>query len=377
MMDKKIPQMLKNKLVSNRVYNFGAGPAMLPDEILLEAKDELLNWHNQGMSILEIGHRTPEFSELLNHAEQSLRELLNIPNDYRVIFFGGAARTHFATIPMNFLYPHENAGYLVSGQWSQMALEEAQKLKNAYCVASGESGGFTSISDQNTWTIKENTKYIYYTPNETVNGIRCPYVPQIPGIPLIADMTSCLLGEPIDVSQYGLIFAGAQKNIANAGLTVVIVHDDLLKRPPNPSVATMLDYKIQAEQKSLFATPPVFNCYLADKMFTWIKKQGGVEALYQQNCLKAEKLYQYIDSTDFYSTQVSDQYRSIMNVCFKLQKPELEKEFVSRATQCGLNSLQGHRLVGGLRASLYNPMPLAGVEALIEFMMEFAEEHHD
>ncbi len=358
-----------------RTYNFGAGPAMLPGPILKEAQEELLNWNNLGVSILELGHRTSQFTQLLAHAEHSLRQLLNIPESYQVLFLGGAARMQFSMIPMNFLNPQEQAGYIITGIWSQMAFKEAQHLKNAYCIASSEDNRFKSIPKDNSWKIKKDTAYVYYTPNETVNGVRFPFVPEVSDIPLIADMTSCLLSEPIDVKQYGLIFAGAQKNIANAGLTIVIVRNDLLEKIPDPVIPTMLNYKIQAENHSLYATSPVFNCYLANKMFDWVKAQGGVAALYEQNCLKAEKLYQYLDSTDFYVTTVEKEARSIVNVCFSLKKQELEQQFISLAEQQGLYALQGHRYVGGLRASLYNAMPMDGVDALIHFMSQFEKEY--
>ncbi|KTD60508.1 3-phosphoserine/phosphohydroxythreonine transaminase [Legionella shakespearei] len=358
-----------------RTYNFGAGPAMLPEPVLKEAQAELLNWQHLGMSVLEVGHRTNEFISLLECAEQLLRELLAIPEHYQVLFLGGAARTQFAMIPMNFLQQDEEAGYLVTGIWSQMALEEAQKLKKAYCIASEQKNDYTSVPAANSWNSKKDTSYIYYTPNETVNGVRFPYVPQTGSIPLIADMTSCLLSEPLDVSQYGLIFAGAQKNIANAGLTVVIVRNDLLERLPDPVIPTMLNYKIQAEYRSLYATPPVFNCYLALKMFEWIKKQGGVDALFQQNCLKAAALYQYLDDTEFYTTKVVPEARSLVNICFSLRDTALEAQFIQEAEQRNLCALKGHRYAGGLRASLYNAMPMAGVNALIDFMSDFAKEN--
>lgn len=367
-----ITLIVKRLAMNSRVYNFGAGPAMLPESVLKQAQEEFLNWRHMGMSVLEVGHRTPQFSELLAHAERSLRELLRIPEHYHVLFLGSAARTQFAMIPMNFLRPEQQAAYIVTGIWSQLALEEAQYLKKAYSLGNDSSAAYLSIPTQQQLTLKENTSYVYYTPNETVNGVRFPYVPKVNGVPLIADMTSCLLSEPIDVSQYALIFAGAQKNIANAGLTLVIIHDDLLKRVPEPVVPTMLRYKTQVEHHSVYATPPVFNCYLAAKMFDWIKEQGGVESLFRQNCLKAAKLYQYLDTSDFYSTAVNPEARSIMNVCFSLKKNELENAFLHAAEQRGLCALGGHRLVGGLRASLYNAMPMAGVDSLIDFMEAFA-----
>lgn len=356
--------------MNRTIYNFGAGPAMLPQSILIEAQAEFLDWH-QGMSILEIGHRTPEFIALLEHAKQSLRDLLSIPANYQILFLGGAARTQFAMIPMNFILAKEQAGYLISGIWSKMAFLEATQLKKAYCISSEVDGNFTSLPDLSQFNSKKHTSYLYYTPNETVNGIRFPSPPQTSGIPLIADMTSCLLSEPIDVSQYGLIFAGAQKNIANAGLTVVIVRDDLLEKIPNPSIPSMMNYALQAQYHSLYATPPVFNCYLAAKMFEWIKTQGGVIALSKKNNEKAAKLYQFIDASDFYNTRVDKEARSLMNVCFDLKRPELNNEFINLACTKGLLALNGHRLVGGLRASLYNAMPMDGVDALIYFMTEF------
>lgn len=361
--------------MNSRIYNFGAGPAMLPESILKEAQGELLNWHHLGMSVLEIGHRTPQFVNLLEQAEYSLRSLLTIPDNYHVLFLGGAARTQFSMIPMNLLHPKEQAGYLVTGIWSQMALQEAQLLKNAYCVVSEEQNQFRTVPDAKSWEIQKNSQYLYYTPNETVNGTRFPYVPKTGEVPLIADMTSCLLSEPLDIKQYGLIFAGAQKNIANAGLTIVIIRNDLLDRAPTPVVPTMLHYKTHAEHHSLYSTPPVFNCYLAAKMFEWIKDQGGVDTLFRQNCLKAAKLYQYLDSTDFYITPVDKEARSIMNICFSLNNAALESRFLELAEQRGLCALKGHRFVGGLRASLYNAMPMSGVDALVNFMSEFAKEN--
>ncbi|HAT7745519.1 TPA: 3-phosphoserine/phosphohydroxythreonine transaminase [Legionella pneumophila] len=367
--------MPKTTVMNSRVFNFGAGPAMLPEEILKEAQEEFLNWRNTGMSILEIGHRTPEIINLLSTAEQSLRELLNIPKNYHVLFLGGAARAQFAMIPMNLLQPGDEAAYFITGIWSKMAYHEANLLKQAYYLSNEEKEGFVSIPDYQKWELKSNTAYVYYTPNETINGVRFPYVPKTGGVPLVADMTSCLLSEPININQYGLIFAGAQKNIANAGLTVVIIHEDLLKNQPEPVIPTMLNYKNHAEHRSLYATPPVFNCYLASKMFEWIKTQGGIDGLFQRNCLKAAKLYQYLDSTDFYLTPVSKEARSIMNICFSLCYPDLEQKFLDMANERGLKALKGHRFTGGLRASLYNAMPMAGVDALIEFMSEFAKEN--
>ncbi|MDX1838244.1 3-phosphoserine/phosphohydroxythreonine transaminase [Legionella taurinensis] len=358
-----------------RGYNFGAGPAMLPEPLLVEAQNEFLDWQGTGMSVMEAGHRTQEFDTLMKRAESNLRQLIGIPDNYHVLFMGGAARTQFAVIPMNFLGKKQFGGYLVTGIWSEFAFDEAKKLKAAYCVTSGKSEGFTTIPSADQWEIKKDSTYIYYTPNETVNGIRLPDPPKTHGIPLIADMTSCLLSEPIHVADYDLIFAGAQKNIANSGLTLVILSDRLLESINDPALPTMLDYRTYSESHSLYATPPTFNCYMADKMFQWILDEGGVEVLYQRNLEKAKRLYSYIDSSDFYQCKIDPPYRSIVNVCFSLAHSALEELFLTQAKTRGLLALKGHRFVGGLRASMYNSMPMAGVDALIQFMSDFAKEH--
>jgi phosphoserine aminotransferase len=361
-------------MMKTRVYNFGAGPAMLPEAILCEAQADLLNWQGLGMSVLEIGHRTTEFAALMDQAEANLRALLSIPDNYHVLFLGGAARTHFAMVPLNFLTNEQQGGYLVSGIWSQIAYAEACKLKSAVCIASSENNGFTNVPS---FALKKPDKmaYLYYTPNETINGVRFESPPKIDGLPLIADMTSCLLSEPINIQDYALIFAGAQKNIAPAGLTVAIIQANFLKQEPTIPIPTMLDYRTHVKHRSLYATPPTFNCYLAVKMFEWIKQQGGVEALYQINRQKASMLYQYIDESTFYQCNIVQNARSLMNVCFSLSNQALEAEFINLAKKQGLCALQGHRFVGGIRASLYNAMPMAGVEALIAFMQAFSKEH--
>lgn len=366
----------RKKITMNRAFNFGAGPAMLPESLLVEAQKELLNWQNLGMSILEIGHRTQPFMQLLEQAEESLRQLLSIPDNYHVLFLGGAARTQFASIPLNFLSGNAQGAYLVSGLWSNMALDEARRVSRAYCVASGEKNHFTAIPNITDWQVQDNTAYLYYTPNETVNGIRFPLPVRIDdaGIPLIADMTSCLLTEPLHIADYGLIFAGAQKNIANAGLTLVIISDELLQTVRNDTLPTMMDYRTHVKNRSLYATPPTFNCYLALKMFQWIAEQGGVQALYALNCQKSTMLYDYIDTSLVYKCSVKPGSRSLINVCFSTQNDERDALFVTEAAAAGLLSLKGHRTVGGLRASMYNSMPLEGVEKLITFMDAFAEK---
>lgn len=359
--------------MTKRVYNFSAGPAMLPEPVLREAQAELLDWKGLGLSVMEISHRSFLFQEMMNEAESSLRSLLAIPDTYHVLFLGGAARTHFAMIPMNFLGPDERAAYLVSGLWSSLAFDEARRLKHAYRVGNSESLHATTLPDYHPDELYADTAYLYYTPNETINGLHFPTVPHAGSVPLIADMTSCLLSEPICVSDYGLIFAGAQKNIGPAGLTIVIIRKDLLERMPDPVIPTMLDYRIQVENRSLYATPPMFNCYMANKMFDWIKTQGGVEGLYQKNCQKAAKLYQFIDESPLYHCPIAANARSLVNVCFTLTEPQYEEAFIRQSEEQGLYGLRGHRSIGGLRASLYNAMPMAGVDALIAFMETFSK----
>jgi phosphoserine aminotransferase len=355
-----------------RGYNFGAGPAMLPEGVLQDVQHELLNWQNLDMSILEVGHRTTPFLDLMAQAEADLRDILSIPSHYHVLFLSGAARTQFAMIPLNLICASQQAGYLISGLWSKMAYEEAVKLANAYCVASSESTYFLSQPNFDRTTLSENTAYLYYTPNETVNGIRFAGIPQSGDVPLVADMTSCLLSEPLDVNRFGLIFAGAQKNIAPSGLTIVIIRADLLSRLPSTVLPTMLDYRTHVAAHSLYATPATFQCYMAAKMFQWVKMQGGIDVLYQQNCQKAALLYDYIDASEAYQCLVAHEARSLMNVCFSLTNPAREKAFLYGALARKLYALQGHRVVGGLRASLYNAMPLEGVQALIAYMQDFA-----
>ncbi|MFC3909262.1 3-phosphoserine/phosphohydroxythreonine transaminase [Legionella dresdenensis] len=358
----------------SRAINFGAGPAMLPEELLKEIQQELLDWQGLGMSILEIGHRTAAFTQLLEQTEQLFRTLLNIPADYHVLFLGGATRAQFGMIPLNFLSAQQQAGYVVTGIWSAMALKEAQRLKKAYCLASSETSGFTTIPSNDELQYKDNTAYLYYTPNETVNGVR--YFPVLNrSVPIIADMTSCLLTEPVNIADFDMIFAGAQKIIANAGLTIVIVSNKLLNSSDTAVLPTMSDYRIHAANHSLYATPPTFNCYVACKMLQWIEKQGGVAAVYQQNRIKSARLYQYIDSSSAYECKIAPQARSLVNVCFNLASPELESLFAEEAAENNLLALKGHRMVGGLRVSLYNSMPISAVDRLINFMDDFARKH--
>jgi phosphoserine aminotransferase len=365
-------QILTLPTSNQRGYNFSAGPAMLPESVLLQAQQSLLNWQNTGMSILEINHRHPLFLHLMEEAEMLFRQLLSIPEHYHVLFLTQPARTQFAMIPMNFVHPAVQAGYVISGMWSYEAYKEANRLSNAYCVATNQDSDFTCLPHFNPKEIRDETAYIYYTPNETVDGIRIASPPfKDREVPLVADMTSYLLSEPISVENYGLIFAGIQKNIGPAGMTIVIVDDALLKTT-STILPTMLDYRVHAEAHSLAATPAVFQCYMSSLMFQWVLEQGGVDALFQKNQRKAEMLYRYIDSSDFYHCYVQGEGRSFMNVCFYLSDESKNELFLREAQRYGLYGLQGHRRKGGMRVSLYNAMPIEGVYALIDFMKMFA-----
>ncbi|MDX2345928.1 MAG: 3-phosphoserine/phosphohydroxythreonine transaminase [Legionella sp.] len=342
-------------------YYFGAGPATLPEAILRDAQTNLLDFKNTGLSILEIGHRTEIFTSFLDETEADLRALINIPDNYSVLFLGGATRTQFAMAPLNLISNNKNrAGYICSGLWSKLAFEEGARFSDAY-----------RIQDDN--QLKENTAYVYYTPNETVDGVRISDIPDVGDVPLVADMTSCFLSEPIDVARFGVIFAGAQKNIGPAGLTLVIIRNDLLDIIPKHVVPTMLDYRVHAKNNSVYATPPLFQCDMAARMFKWVKAEGGVDALYQVNQAKAAKLYDYIDASKHYVCLVEKPLRSIMNICFSMVDTSQEADFLKAADAEGLRGLKGHRVRGGLRASLYNAMPLAGVDALIAFMDDFVQ----
>ena len=346
--------------MSPKIFNFGAGPATLPAAILEEVQAELLDWQGSGLSILEVGHRTAPFIALMEEAEALLRELLHIPTQYKVLFLGSPARLQFSMIPMNLLAGQDTAAYLCSGTWSSFAFEEAKKVARAYPIA----------RDFKPDELRDKTTYVYYTPNETIEGIQLG-LSDVGQRYLVADMTSCLLSEPIDVADYGLIFAGAQKNIGPAGLTFVILREDILKCA-NRAIPTLLDYRVHIKARSLYATPPTFQCYFALKMFQWIKAQGGLEALQLINTEKAKRLYDYLDASSFYHCAVASHERSKMNVCFSLADRTREEEFLMQAEKQGLYALKGHRLVGGVRASLYNAMPMDGVVALINYMEAFA-----
>jgi phosphoserine aminotransferase len=356
----------------SRVYNFSAGPAMLPESVLKQAQEELLDWHGAGASIMEMSHRGKEFVSVAAEAEQDVRGLLAVPANYKVLFLQGGASAQFATIPMNLLRGKTTADYILTGAWGKKAISEAKKYCTVNLAASSEGDKFTTIPPFDSWSLNKDAAYVHYTPNETIGGVEFHWIPETGDVPLVADFSSTILSRPIDVSRFGLIYAGAQKNIGPAGVTLVIVRDDLIGQvlPETPSV---FHYAQQAEADSMLNTPPTYGIYLAGLVFKWLKAQGGLEAMATTNERKAKKLYAAIDASNFYRNPVEIASRSWMNVPFILAKPELDKEFLSGATSAGLTTLEGHRSVGGMRASLYNAMPEAGVDALIAYMADFEQ----
>jgi phosphoserine aminotransferase len=361
----------------SRVYNFSAGPATLPEEVLLQAREEMLDWHGIGMSIMEVGHRGPEFQRVLEQTEADLREILTIPSNYHVLFVAGGATTQFSMVPLNLLSENcKEADYIETGIWSQKAVIEAKRYGNINVAATTQViEGIYSLPLQADWQLNPKAAYVHYTPNETVDGIEFHWVPQTGAIPLVADMTSSILAKPINVKEFGLIYAGAQKNIGQAGITVVIVREDLVKTPLWHT-PVLYSYQSHVEQKSCYNTPPTYAIYFAGLVLTWIKRQGGLPAIAERNQRKAKKLYDCIDNHhDFYVSKVDPACRATMNVVFSLRQENLTDEFLAQATQAGLTNLRGHRIVGGCRASIYNAMPDAGVDALVEFMKEFARKY--
>ena len=356
----------------SRVYNFSAGPAMLPEAVLKQAQEELPDWHGAGASIMEMSHRGKEFVSVASEAEADVRELLNVPKNYKVLFLQGGASTQFATIPMNLLRGKTTADYVLTGAWGKKAISDAKKYCTVNLAASSESSKFTSIPPFESWTLNKDAAYVHYTPNETIGGVEFHWVPDTGDVPVVADYSSTILSRPIDVSQFGLIYAGAQKNIGPAGVTLVIVRDDLIgdALTTTPSV---FDYAKQAEADSMLNTPPTYGIYLAGLVFKWVKAQGGLAAMASINERKAKKLYAAIDESGFYTNPVEVASRSWMNIPFILANAELDKEFLAGASAAGLTTLEGHRSVGGMRASIYNAMPEAGVDALISYMADFAK----
>jgi len=355
---------------TTRIFNFSAGPAVLPVDVLEQAQRDLVSLPGVGMSILEISHRSKPFEEILAACEADLRTLAGIPAGYRVLFLQGGASLQFSMVPMNLLPPGGSADYIVTGSWSQKAVKEAKRVGGVKIAASTESENFTRVPRQEELTLDPNAAYVHYTTNNTIFGTEFQYVPHAGTVPLVADASSDIFSGPIDVSKYALIYAGAQKNLAPAGVTLVIMRDELLKRTPS-SLPTMLQYSVHAENGSMYNTPPVFAIYVMRLVLAWLLKQGGLAAIGARNARKADKLYAAIDRTGFYRGHATKDSRSRMNVTLRLPSEELEKKFIKDATAAGLDGLKGHRSVGGLRASIYNAFPEEGVDALVQFMAEF------
>jgi phosphoserine aminotransferase len=356
-----------------RVFNFSPGPAVLPVEVLEQARAELLDWHGTGMSVMEMSHRGKAFLSIAERAEADLRDLLSIPASYKVLFLQGGAMGQFAAVPLNLAAPEATVDYVNTGAWSKKGIGEAKRYAKVN-VAADAGEPYVSIPDVATWKRTPGAAYLHYTPNETIGGVEFHFVPEAGDVPLVADMSSNILSQPIDVKKFGVIYAGAQKNIGPAGLTVVIVRDDLLGRA-RPTTPSFMDYTVMAKEGSMVNTPPTFAWYLAGLVFQWLKRQGGVAAMGERNRAKAERLYAAIDASSFYKNPVEKRSRSIMNVPFTLARPELDNQFLAAAKDAGLVTLAGHRSVGGMRASLYNAMPLEGVKALVDFMKDFERKH--
>ena len=357
-----------------RLYNFCAGPAALPTDVLTQAKADLLDWQGKGLSVMEMSHRSPEFVGIAQKAEQDLRDLMVIPDNYKVLFMQGGASSQFTMIPMNLLRGKKSADYINTGQWSKKAISEAKRFCDVNVAATTEGNKFTSAPSQEELNLNPEAAYVHYTPNETIGGVQFDYIPETNGVPLVADYSSAILSEEIDVSKFAMIYAGAQKNIGPAGLCIVIIREDLLGQPLE-GTPTMFDYKVMADNDSMYNTPPSYGWYLAGLVFAWLKDQGGVKAMAEVNCRKAEKLYSFIDTNAFYANPVAINNRSIMNVPFTLANSELDKAFLAASENAGLLNLAGHRSVGGMRASIYNAVGEGAVDALIAFMAEFAKEN--
>jgi phosphoserine aminotransferase len=358
----------------SRVYNFSAGPSAFPESVLQQAQQEMLEWRDSGMSVMEMSHRGKHFSMIAEELESDLRSLMAIPENYKVLFLQGGASAQFSLIPQNILNGKARACYVKTGAWSEKAIKDAQAYCDVVVSASSEDTKFTTIPDGSTWALDEQAAYLHYTSNETIHGVEFQSIPDAKGLTLVSDMSSNILSRKIDVSQYGLIYAGTQKNMGPAGVTVVIVRDDLVGHATKIT-PPVFDYAEQAKNQSMLNTPATYNWYLVGLVLKWLKAQGGVEAIEQRNIAKAAKLYQAIDQSDLYSNPVAIPFRSRMNVPFILADESLDKPFLAAAEANGLLELKGHRSVGGMRASIYNAMPETGVQALIGFMAEFERTH--
>ncbi|MBR0597434.1 3-phosphoserine/phosphohydroxythreonine transaminase [Sinanaerobacter chloroacetimidivorans] len=359
---------------AERVYNFSAGPSMLPLEVMEQAAEQLTNYGGCGMSVMEMSHRSSEFEEILHSAEKNLRDIMNIPDHYKVLFIQGGATLQFSMIPMNLLRNSKKADYIVTGAWAKKAAEEAKKFGDIKIVASSEESVFSYIPEVKKEEFREDADYVHITMNNTIYGTKFPYIPDTGEIPLVADFSSCILSETVDVSKFALIYAGAQKNIGPAGVVIVIIREDLIGHA-SADIPVYLDYKIHADNESMYNTPPTFGIYMAGEVFKNIVRLGGVPALEKINREKAKKLYDYIDQSALYSCPVVPKDRSLMNVVFVTGNTDLDKKFTKEAKAAGLHNLGGHRSIGGMRASIYNAMPMEGVDTLIEFMKKFEAEN--
>ncbi len=356
------------------IWNFGSGPAMLVPAVLEQAKAELLDWHGKGMSVMEMSHRGKEFVAIAAEAEADLRSLMAIPGNYKVLFLQGGATAQFAAVPMNLLRGKGSADFVLTGEWTRKAFAEAKKYCRPNVAATAEDRNFTYVPKQASWKLSPDAAYVHVCTNETIGGVEYHWTPDTGDVPLVSDMSSHILSRPVDVSRYGLIFAGAQKNIGPAGLVIVIVREDLIGHAL-PDTPNILDFKLQADADSMLNTPPTFAVYLAGLTFKWLLAKGGLAAMERENVAKANLLYDCLDAIDFYSTPVAKEERSRMNVPFRLKDDALEAKFLAEAEARGLSQLKGHRSVGGMRASIYNAMPLEGVEALAGFLRDFARRH--
>lgn len=357
-----------------RVYNFSAGPAVLPEEVLREAAEEMLDYRGTGMSVMEMSHRSKAYETIIKEAEADLRELMGIPDNYKVLFLQGGASQQFAMIPMN-LMKNGVADYIVTGQFAKKACDEAKKYGKVNVIASSKDQTFSYIPDCSDLPVSEEADYVYICENNTIYGTKFRELPNTKGKPLVADVSSCFLSEPVDVTKYGLIYGGVQKNVGPAGMAIVIIREDLIREDVLPGTPSMLTYKIHADAKSLYNTPPAYSIYMCGKVFKWLKKQGGLAAMKERNEKKAGILYDYLEESRLFKSSVNPKDRSLMNVTFVTGDGELDAKFVKEAKEAGLESLKGHRSVGGMRASIYNAMPIEGVEALVAFMKKFEEEN--
>lgn len=358
----------------SEIFNFCAGPAMLPKAVMEQAQREFINWQSTGSSVMELSHRSSIYMEMAKQAELDLRELMSIPDNYHVLFCHGGGRGQFSAVPLNLLPQGKTADYIISGSWSKAAAIEAQKFGHINTIDITLTGEQTSVKPSSEWQLSPDAAYVHYCPNETVNGIEIFDIPETNGVPLVADMSSTILSHEIDVTKFGLIYAGAQKNIGPSGLTIVIVRDDLIGNE-QPATPCIMNYKTSADNDSMYNTPPTYAWYLAGAVFKWLKAKGGVKAIAKINQEKAELLYNAIDKSEFYENNIIKQYRSKMNVPFWLKDESLNSQFLQEAEKAGLTALKGHRIVGGMRASIYNAMPIEGIKALVTFMQQFEERN--